>query len=165
MHPPNDGRPIASPALDAGRPTRDGALVREARRRLATYRRLADPGRTQGRRTAPATRATARATCALSLLDFVCRAAQVAEEDEGPRAVIRALEAWTREGLAVPALRRWIEAGRDAVLLLQIGYSPAPAGAASMNSTGELVRRGQAARERLITANLRLVVTVAKAYV
>src|SRR5450756_6232 len=51
-------------ALGAGRPTRDGALVREARRRLATYRRLADPGRTQGRRTAPATRATARATCA-----------------------------------------------------------------------------------------------------
>jgi RNA polymerase primary sigma factor len=152
-------------ALGAGRPATDGALVREARRRLATYRRLADPGRTQGRRTAPATRATAQATCALSLLDFVCRAAQVAEEDEGRRAVIRALEAWTRDELVVPALRRWIEAGRDAVLLRQMGYSPAPAGAASMNSTGELVRRGQAARERFITANLRLVVANAKAYV
>ena len=152
-------------ALGAGRPARDGALVREARRRLATYRRLADPGRTQGRRTAPATRATARATCALALLDFVCRATQVAEEDEGRRAVIRALEAWTRDELAVPALRRWIEAGRDAVLVRQMGHSPAPAGAASIDSTGELVRRGQAARERFITANLRLVVATAKAYV
>ncbi len=151
-------------AVGADRPANDGALVREARRRLATYRRLADPGRTQGRRTATAMRATARATCALSLLDFVCRAAQVAEE-EGRRAVIRALDAWTRDELAVPALRRWIEAGRDAVLLRQMGYTPAPAGAASMNSTGELVRRAQAARERFITANLRLVVTLAKAYV
>ena len=152
-------------AVGADRPTIDGALVREARRRLATYRRLADPGRTQGRRTAPATRATGRATCALSLLDFVCRAAQVAEEDEGRGAVIHALEAWTRDELAVPALRRWIEAGRDAVLLRQMGYSPAPAGAVSMNSTGELVRLAQVARERFITANLRLVVTLAKAYV
>jgi RNA polymerase primary sigma factor len=152
-------------ALGACRPASDGVLVREARRRLATYRRLADPDRRQGRRTAPATRATARATCALSLLDFVCRAAQVAEEDEGRRAVIRALEAWTRDELVVPALRRWIEAGRDAALLRGMGYSPAPAGAASLDSTGELVRGGQAARERFITANLRLVVANAKAYV
>jgi RNA polymerase primary sigma factor len=152
-------------AVGLDRPARDGALVREARRRLATYRRLADRGRTEGRRSAAETRAIARATCALSLLDVVCRAAQVGEEDAGRSAVIRALEAWTRDELAVPALRRWIEAGHDAVLVRQMGYSPAPAGAASMNSTGELVRLGQAARERFITANLRLVVSVAKAYV
>ena len=152
-------------AVGAARPASDGALVREARRHLDTYRRLADPGRTQGRRTAPATRATARATCALSLLDFVCRAAQAPEEDGGRRAVIRALEAWTREELAVPALRRWIETGRDAVLLRQMGYSTAPAEAASVESAGELVRLARAAREHLITANLRLVVTLAKAYV
>jgi RNA polymerase primary sigma factor len=152
-------------AIGAGRPASDGPLVREARRRLASYRRLADPGRPQGRRTAPATRATARASGALSLLDCVCRAAQVPEEDEGRRAVIRALEAWTRDELAVPALRRWIEAGGDAVLLRQMGYSPAPAGPASMNSTGELVSLAQAARARFITANLRLVVTLAKTYV
>jgi RNA polymerase primary sigma factor len=152
-------------AVGADGPPIDGALVREARRRLATYRRLAGPGRTQSRWTAPATRATARATCALSLLDFVCRAAQVADEDEGCRAVIRALEAWTRDELAVPALRRWIEAGHDAVSLRQMGYAPAPAGLASMHSTGELVGLAQAARERLITANLRLVVSLARKYV
>ena len=152
-------------AVGADRPPGDGALVREARRRLATYRRLAHPGRTQGRWTVPATRATARATCAFSLLDFVCRVAQVAEEDEGCRAVIRVLEAWTRDELAVPALRRWIEAGHDAVPLRQMGYTPAPAGPASMDSTGELVRLAQAARERLITANLRLVVSLARKYV
>jgi len=152
-------------AVGADRPPSDGALVREARRRLANYRRLADRGRTQGRRTAPATRTTARATCALSLLDFVCRAAQVADEDEGRRAVIRGLEAWTRDELAVPALRRWIDTGHDAVPLRQMGYAPAPAGPASLNSTGELVGLAQAARERLITANLRLVVSLARKYV
>ena len=151
--------------VGAGRPASDGVLVREARGRLATYQRLADRGRTQGRRTAPAARTTAWATCALSLLDFVGRAAQVAEEDAGRRAVIYALEAWSRDELAVPALRRWIDAGRDAVLLRQMGYSPAAVGAASTHSTGELVSRGQAARERFITANLRLVVANAQAYV
>jgi hypothetical protein len=71
-------------AVGAGRPASDGVLVREARGRLATYQRFADPGRTGGRRTAPATRATARATCAFALLDFVSRATQVAEEDVPP---------------------------------------------------------------------------------
>jgi RNA polymerase primary sigma factor len=46
-----------------------------------------------------------------------------------------------------------------------MGYAPAPAGPASLNSTGELVRLAQAARERLITANLRLVVSLARKYV
>jgi RNA polymerase primary sigma factor len=71
---------------------------------------------------------------------------------------------WAREELAVPALRRWIEAGRDAALLLQMGYSRAPPDAASVQSAGDLVRLAEAARERIITANLRLVVTLAKAY-
>lgn len=152
-------------AVGAARPASDWALVREARRRLATYRRLADPGRMQSRRTAPATRATARATCALSLLDFVCRAAQVSEEDEGRRAVIRALETWARDQLALPAIRRWIDDGHDPDLLQRMGHSPTAAQSPGVTGAGELVGLAQAARERLITANLRLVVSLARQYV
>jgi RNA polymerase primary sigma factor len=46
-----------------------------------------------------------------------------------------------------------------------MGYSRAPPDVANAESGGELVRLGQAARERLITANLRLVVSIANGYV
>jgi RNA polymerase primary sigma factor len=46
-----------------------------------------------------------------------------------------------------------------------MGSSTAPTEAASVESAGELVRLAQAARERLITANLRLVVSLARKYV
>ena len=151
-------------ALGTDRPPRGGALVREARRRLATYRRLAGAGPMQTGRTASATRARAGAACALGLLDLVCRAAQVADDGEEDSAVMRALETWTRDEVAVPALGRWIAAGHDAVRLRQMGYAPAPVEAAHIAATGELISRGQAARERLITANLRLVVASAKVY-
>jgi len=156
--------PPGIPAVRAGGLASDGARVCEGRRLLAAYRRLADPGRGQGRRTAQARLATDRANSALSILDFVSRTAHLAQGEEGQDAALRHLGAWTRDELVVPALRAWIETGRDAVLLRQMGYSPVPAEPATMDSTGELVRRAQAARERLITANLRLVVSVAKGY-
>ena len=152
------------PAVGAGGRVSDAARVREARRLVAAYRRLAGRGRAQGRRTAPARRATDRAACALSLLEFVSRTAQLTQDDEAQDAALRHLGAWSRDELAVPALRGWIEAGRDAALLRQMGYSPGPAEPARTDSTGELVRRGHAARERLITANLRLVVSMARRY-
>ncbi len=157
--------PPAIPSVGADGGIGESGLVHNARALLVAYRQLADPGRTERGRTLPARRAAEQANCARSILGLGCRAAQVAEDDLGRSAIIRVLEAWAREGLAIPALRRWIEAGRDAALLRQMGYSRAPAEAASVESAGELVRLGQAARERLITANLRLVVTVAKAYV
>jgi RNA polymerase primary sigma factor len=46
-----------------------------------------------------------------------------------------------------------------------MGYGTAPAEAATVESAGELVRLAQAARQRLITANLRLVVSLARKYV
>ncbi len=152
-------------ALGADDSPRDGALVRAVRRGLDTYRQLADPGRRQDWPTAPPPRATALAAGALSLAELACRAAQVGEEDEGRRTALRALEAWARDELVLPALQRWITAGHDAPLLRQMGHAPELAAAAHGDSQGELVRLGQAARERLITANLRLVVASAKAYV
>jgi RNA polymerase sigma factor (sigma-70 family) len=140
----------------------ESGLVRNARSLLAAYGRLA--GQTEGGRTLSARRAAERANCARSIIGLGCRAAQVAEDDVGRTAGIRVLEAWAREGLAIPALRRWIETGRDAALLRQMGYSTAPADVASVESPGELVRLAQAARDRLITANLRLVVSIARKY-
>jgi RNA polymerase primary sigma factor len=153
------------PPVGADEPMGQRRLVRSARSLLAAYGQLADPGQRESGRTRPARRVAERANCACSILGLGGRAAQVANDDVGRSAVIRVVEAWAREELAVPALRRWIEGGRDAALLRQMGYSRAPLEAASVQSAGDLVRFAQAARERLITANLRLVVTLAKAYV
>jgi RNA polymerase primary sigma factor len=104
------------------------------------------------------------ADCARAILALGGRAAQVADADAGRGAAMPVVEAWAREELAVPALRRWIEAGRDAALLRQMGHSRGPPDAPSVQPAGDLVESAEAARERLITANLRLVVTLAKAY-
>jgi RNA polymerase sigma factor RpoD-like protein len=78
---------------------------------------------------------------------------------------LRALYTWTRDDVAFPALRRWIEAGNDAALLKRLGYDPeVPADTKLANRKGELVRIGRESRDHLTSANLRLVVSVAKKY-
>jgi RNA polymerase sigma factor (sigma-70 family) len=153
------------PRVRADEPLHQRRLVRRAHSLLAAYGRLADPGQRERSRTPSARRAAQWADCVRSILGLGARAAQVPDDDAGPSTVMPVVETWAREELAAPALRRWIEAGRDAALLRQMGYSRAPPGAAaSRQSAGDLVRFADAARERLITANLRLVVTIAKAY-
>jgi RNA polymerase sigma factor (sigma-70 family) len=142
----------------------DRALVRETRSLLAAYGRPTDPGPTESGRAQPAWHAAERADGARSILELAFRA-QVRGHGEALSALLHVLERWAREELAVPALRRWIDDGRDTALLRTMGYSRAPPEAASAGSAGELVRLGQAARERLITANLRLVVSLARQYV
>ena len=78
---------------------------------------------------------------------------------------LRALYAWTRDEVAFPALKRWIDAGHDAALLKQMGYDPdVPANTKLADRKGELVRIGRESRDHLTSANLRLVVSVAKKY-
>jgi RNA polymerase primary sigma factor len=78
---------------------------------------------------------------------------------------LRALYTWTRDEVAFPALQRWIDAGHDAALLKQMGYDPdVPANTKLADRKGELVRIGRESRDHLTSANLRLVVSVAKKY-
>jgi hypothetical protein len=84
--------PPDSPPVGADGPMGKSGLVRNARSLLAASGRLAGP--TEGSRTLSARRAAERANCARSILGLGCRAAQVAEEDDGRSAVIRVIEAW-----------------------------------------------------------------------
>jgi RNA polymerase primary sigma factor len=78
---------------------------------------------------------------------------------------LRALYNWTRDEVAFPALQRWIESGHDAALLKEMGYDPdVPANTKLADRKGELVRIGRESRDHLTSANLRLVVSVAKKY-
>ena len=84
---------------------------------------------------------------------------------------VREMLRWTREDVALPALRRWIEAGHEADLLAEMGYRPEATeltdGAEDTDppsDEGTLVALGRRSRDHLTQANLRLVVSVAKKY-
>ena len=85
----------------------------------------------------------------LTILAWVHGAASrpVVRENEA----LIAMRTWTREAVALPALRRWLEAGHD--------------GDAIEAMTATLVATGLTAREHLTSANLRLVVANAKKYI
>jgi RNA polymerase primary sigma factor len=102
----------------------------------------------------------------LTLLDFAYFAVHNSDLDSRDNVGLRALYDWTREGVAFPALERWITTGHDADLLRRMGYDPeVPLNTKLAHRSGEIVRIGRDAREQLTSANLRLVVSVAKKYI
>jgi RNA polymerase sigma factor RpoD-like protein len=124
------------------------ALLRQARHLVATY----NPSRTPD--------------AFLALLDFAYLAVHNGDLDSRDNVGLRAIYDWTREGVAFPALERWITTGHDADLLKRMGYDPkVPLNAKLANRGGEFVRMGRDAREQLTSANLRLVVSIAKKYI
>jgi RNA polymerase primary sigma factor len=102
----------------------------------------------------------------LPLLDWAFFAVHNGDLDSRDNPGLRAIWDWTREAVAWPALERYILAGNDAELLKRMGYDPeVPLETKLRDRKGVVVEIGRDAREQLTSANLRLVVSIAKKYI
>src|SRR5215212_5632232 len=123
-------------------------LLREAKKLLASYSDKLD------------------ADTFLTLLDWAYFAVHNGDLDSRDNVGLRAIYDWTRDEVAFPALERWAMARKDAELLKLMGHDPeVPENTKLAHRKGELVRIGRDAREQLTSANLRLVVSIAKKYI
>ncbi len=150
-----DGLLVAAPDLHlTGRPAqRPPASTprRCSRRPSATW----PPTR---RRRTPATFA--------ELVDFSYMSVHNGDEECRDNKGLRALFDWS-QGIALEALRRFILAGREAEVMDEWGWDPemTQEHLKPRNRRGTIVRYGREGRESLTSANLRLVVSIAKKYI
>ena len=102
----------------------------------------------------------------LALLDWSYLSVHNGDLDSRDNVGLRAIYNWSRDDVAFPAVQRWIEAGNDSDLLRRMGFDPeVPPQTKMRDRKGEVVRIGRDAREQLTSANLRLVVSIAKKYI
>ena len=102
----------------------------------------------------------------VTLLDWAFFATHNGDLDSRDNVGLRAIWDWTREAVAWPALERYIQAGNEADLLKRMGFDPeVPLSTKLRDRKGVIVEIGRDAREQLTSANLRLVVSIAKKYI
>ncbi len=123
------------------------ALIKDAKVRVAGYNEDPDPAKF------------------IALLDFSYMSVHNSDLESRDNPGLRALYDWTRE-IGHEALRRWIMAGHDAEIMLEMGWNPEiDTSVKPRDRRGVLVRIGREGREQLTSANLRLVVSIAKKYI
>jgi RNA polymerase sigma factor RpoD-like protein len=102
----------------------------------------------------------------LEILDWSYLAVHNGDLDSRDNVGLRAIYDWSRDVVAFPALERWVEAGTDSDLLRRMGFDPeVPPQTKMRDRKGDVVKIGRDAREQLTSANLRLVVSIAKKYI
>ncbi len=99
------------------------------------------------------------------LVDFAYLMAHSPDAETHDAPAIRQLYDWSI-GVGHEALRRWIFGGKDADILAEMGWTPEQdLTLKPRDRRGVLVRYGKEGREQLTSANLRLVVSIAKKYI
>ncbi|MGZ3586870.1 MAG: sigma-70 family RNA polymerase sigma factor, partial [Candidatus Limnocylindrales bacterium] len=147
-----DGLLQATPDLHFTRAQKDVAeptheLLRQAKHLVAEYNKAPDAGRFT------------------ELADWSFVSVHNGDLESRDNVGLRAFYDWTRE-IGHDALSRWILGGKDADLMLEMGWDPdADPTTKPRNRRGTLVRIGRDGREQLTSANLRLVVSIAKKYI
>jgi RNA polymerase primary sigma factor len=102
----------------------------------------------------------------LEILDWSYLSVHNGDLDSRDNVGLRTIYDWSRDVVAFPALQRWIEAGNDSDLLRRMGFDPeVPPQTKMRDRKGDVVKIGRDAREQLTSANLRLVVSIAKKYI